>query len=118
MRGKRQEASDAREAARRAARPRQARGPAAPAEIGAPAVDERTARTAAQMAERQEEDLPDDRDVIPWLRQLGFQADEARRAAARCDAIPHASLEERVRLALRHLTPPHRRVAASLPAPA
>ena len=40
-------------------------------------------------------------EVIPWLRALGFRADEARRAAARCEAIPEAPLEERVRLALR-----------------
>jgi hypothetical protein len=38
--------------------------------------------------------------VVPWLRQLGFRADEARRAAALCKAIPDAPLEERVRLAL------------------
>ena len=41
-----------------------------------------------------------DRDVIPWLRQLGFSAGEARRAAARCEDLPDASLEERVRVAL------------------
>jgi len=38
--------------------------------------------------------------VIPWLRALGFRADEARRAAERCGSIPDASLEQRVRLAL------------------
>jgi RuvA, C-terminal domain len=59
------------------------------------------ARAAAQTAvERAGE-----RDVIPWLRHLGFRADEARRAAARCEAIPDASLEERVRLALSFLSP-------------
>ena len=39
-------------------------------------------------------------EVIPWLRQLGFRADEARRAAGRCESMPSASLEKRVRLAL------------------
>ena len=39
-------------------------------------------------------------EVIPWLRGLGFRAEEARRAAARCDSIPAASLEERLRVAL------------------
>jgi hypothetical protein len=39
-------------------------------------------------------------DVVPWLRQLGFSAGEARRAAALCEDMPHASLEERVRVAL------------------
>jgi hypothetical protein len=43
--------------------------------------------------------------VIPWLRALGFRADEARAAAARCGAIPDAPLEERVRLALSSLAP-------------
>ena len=41
-----------------------------------------------------------ERDVVPWLRQLGFRADEARRAAVRCEAFPDAPLEERVRIAL------------------
>jgi hypothetical protein len=41
--------------------------------------------------------------VAPWLRQLGFRADEVRRATALCEAIPDASLEERVRLALSSL---------------
>src|SRR6266581_5680576 len=52
-------------------------------------------------------------DVIPWLRQLGFRADKARRAAAVCESIPEASLEERVHLALSVLQPPHRRVDTS-----
>ncbi|NOT34289.1 MAG: hypothetical protein HOP12_08990 [Candidatus Eisenbacteria bacterium] len=49
--------------------------------------------------------LTPDNDVIPWLRRLGFRAEEARRGAACCDAIPEASLEERVRRALTHLAP-------------
>ena len=67
------------------------------------AADER-ARARAQAAEQARE-----RDVIPWLRGLGFRADEARRAAAACESIPEASLEERVRFALSFLAPPHRR---------
>jgi len=39
-------------------------------------------------------------EVIPWLRQLGFRADEAQRAAKRCEDMPDAPLEERVRAAL------------------
>ena len=39
-------------------------------------------------------------EVVPWLRALGLRLDEARRAAARCEAIPDAPLEERVRCAL------------------
>ena len=39
-------------------------------------------------------------EVVPWLQALGFSADEARRAAARCETAIDASLEQRVRLAL------------------
>ena len=53
------------------------------------------ARTRAAIAEPSSE-----QDVIPWLRRLGFRLDEARRAAARCEAIPDAPLEQRVRVAL------------------
>jgi hypothetical protein len=41
-----------------------------------------------------------EQDVVPWLRALGFSAAEARRAAALCEDMPDASLEERVRRAL------------------
>jgi len=44
-------------------------------------------------------------DVIPWLRRLGFRADEARRAATLCETIPEAPLEERVRVALSYFRP-------------
>ena len=51
-----------------------------------------------------------DLDVVPWLRKLGFRADEARQAAAHCDnMVPVAPLEERLRTALRFLSPPARR---------
>jgi Holliday junction resolvasome RuvABC DNA-binding subunit len=43
------------------------------------------------------------REVMPWLKRLGFRDDEIRRAAALCDLPPEATLEERVRLALSHL---------------
>ena len=71
------------------------------------------AREAAA-ARAAEEEREEERDVVPWLRQLGFRADEARRAAAHCETIPDASLEERVRLALSCLGPPHRRVMKGL----
>jgi hypothetical protein len=44
-----------------------------------------------------------DSDVIPWLRQLGFRADEARRAATVCEHLPDAPLEVRVLTALASL---------------
>jgi len=68
------------------------------------------AQHAAAAARAAEEALREERDVVPWLRALGFRADEARRAAAHCETIPDASLEERVRLALSCLGRPHRRV--------
>src|SRR6266540_3680759 len=54
-------------------------------------------------------------EVIPWLRQLGFRADEARRAAARCEFRPDAPLEERVRLALRSVSQAHHGRAGRIP---
>ncbi len=39
--------------------------------------------------------------MISCLRQLGFRAEEARRAALHaCEALPEATLEERLRLVL------------------
>ncbi len=55
---------------------------------------EREARAAAETRAQE---------VVPWLRALGFRADEARRAAEACAGIPEAPLEERVKLAVRSL---------------
>jgi hypothetical protein len=44
-------------------------------------------------------------EIIPGLRHLGFTADEARQAAAFCEGLPGASLEERFRSALSYLRP-------------
>ena len=47
---------------------------------------------------------PDDRDVTPWLRQLGVRASEARRMAEICArTMPDATLEERLKRALSYL---------------
>jgi hypothetical protein len=54
-------------------------------------------------------------EVIPWLRQLGFKADEARKAAELCESIPDATLEQRVKRALTGWLP---RGAVRIPAPA
>ena len=55
-------------------------------------------------------------EVIPWLRRLGFRADEARRAALACESLAEAPLEERVRVALSCFAkPPHGRTARILP---
>ena len=44
-------------------------------------------------------------EIIPALRELGFRADESRRAAAFSATNPEASLEDRVKLALNYLCP-------------
>ena len=55
-----------------------------------------------------------EKDVTPWLRKLGVRAEQARRIAASCEALPsETSLEERVRFAVRQLAPPHRHAAPS-----
>jgi len=66
------------------------------------ATEARAPRAAATEPAAEREGAPE-RDVAPWLRRLGFSADEVRRAAALCADIPEASLEQRVRLALSSL---------------
>jgi len=58
----------------------------------------RQAVRARQAKERAQE-------VIPWLRKLGYRADQAREAAVRCEAMTEASLEERMKVALSYLAP-------------
>jgi 5-methylcytosine-specific restriction endonuclease McrA len=73
------------------------------------AKDEAAASAAAAEAQRE---------VIPWLRQLGFNAAEAKRGAAQCAGIADAPLEQRIRSALQSLAPASaRRVLPSPPAP-
>jgi hypothetical protein len=51
-------------------------------------------------------------EVIPWLHSLGFQAEEARKLAERCEEMPDTPLEERLRHALKcSARPQHNRVA-------
>jgi 5-methylcytosine-specific restriction endonuclease McrA len=76
------------------------------------AARERQARAAAA-AKRAKEQAEE---VIPWLRALGFRADEAHRAAARCETIPGAPLEERVRVALSHFGPRAAAIGRAAPA--
>ena len=55
-------------------------------------------------------------EVIPWLRALGIRADHAREAAALCEAMPNASLEDRVKAALRTFGPRDVQLARATPA--
>jgi hypothetical protein len=64
---------------------------------------------APRVADASQEDL----DVVPWLEALGYSAAQARRAAAQCEFRPEATIEQRLRLALRQLLPPHRKIAFS-----
>jgi hypothetical protein len=64
---------------------------------------ETRARTAATTEPAPQREMTPEPDVAPWLRQLGFRAEEVRRAAALCAAIPDASLEDRVRVAVSSL---------------
>jgi len=54
------------------------------------------ARAVAKAAKRKQ--AADE--VIPYLRTLGFRADESRAAATLCESVPDASLEQRVKTAL------------------
>src|SRR5512144_1132087 len=54
-----------------------------------------------------------EKDVTPWLRQLGVRGEQARRLAASCEALPpETPLTERVRFALKRLTPHCQRIPA------
>ena len=69
------------------------------------AAEARKAEAQAAKARAAAEKDPD-RSVIPWLRQLGFRADEARRGAERCESMGDSPLEQRVRVALASLARP------------
>jgi len=69
----------------------------------AKAAAERAAEAARAEAEAVQR--AKDVDVVPWLRRLGYRATEAREAAKRCDSIPDAPLEQRIRVALSYFRP-------------
>ncbi len=76
-----------------------------------------TARREAEARRREAEARTAAEEVIRPLRLLGFSADEARRAAALCETMPEAALEQRVRRALSYFQPRRRtpaQVVASL----
>ena len=78
------------------------------------------ARRAASAARARGAAKEQAKDVIACLRELGCRADEARRAAEFSETIPDATLEERVRAALRFLCPKtryHGRVGTTLGVP-
>ena len=89
-----------REAAQRAAGAARSRAATNEARAIAAAAAEAARALAAAAAEETRVRAAAAAEVVPWLRALGLRADEARRAAARCEAVPDAPLEERVRCAL------------------
>jgi hypothetical protein len=108
-----------REQAKRAAAEARARRAAAATEesrMAAERAAERAAKAATERAAQEARAYARARaeEVIPWLLQLKVRPADARRAAARCEAIPDAPLEERVRLALTCVGPP---VRSSVPGP-
>jgi hypothetical protein len=98
MSDKRAEAAAARARAAEA----RAKTQAAEAEARSQAAAE---RSRAEAAEQDPE-----RSVVPWLRQLKIRPDDARRAAAYCERIPDAPLEQRVKMALGYLAVSRARV--------
>ena len=68
--------------------------------IAREAAVERERRAAEAAAAERAREL----DVVPWLRALGFRAEEANRVSKLCEAIPDATLEERVKFALSRCT--------------
>ncbi len=57
-------------------------------------------------------------EVMPYLKKLGLRADEVRPAAALCESVPNASLEERLKVALSYFAKrPSARAASSLQTP-
>ncbi len=81
------------------AREAAAQGRAQAAEARVAADEQQRAAAAAAKADA----MNPKRNVMPWLRRLGFRAEEARRAAEHCETMSDASLDERVRAALAFL---------------
>ena len=67
------------------------------------AAAEARARAAAAESSARAAAKEQDRDVMAGLRELGFRAGEARRAAEFSEALQDTTLEERIRAALKFL---------------
>ncbi|MEO5989179.1 MAG: HNH endonuclease, partial [Candidatus Eisenbacteria bacterium] len=80
----------------------------------AAAMKREQARAAARRAQAVAAQSAAD-EVTPWLCALGFKRHEAQRAAALAEHLAGASLEDRVRVALRSLAPRHTRTPRPIP---
>ena len=110
-----------REAARRAASEKTRARAAAENERARAAAEKERARAAAEReraraAAERERARAAAEEVVPWLRAMRIPTDEARRAAKRCEAMPDASLEERVKAALSCFGPRDARLRRAAPA--
>jgi len=75
---------------------------------------EARAHAAAERARAEATEKDPERSVVPWLRQLEVRLEDARRAAAYCESMPEAPLEQRVKMALGYLAASRGRVAKPL----
>jgi hypothetical protein len=92
-----------------------ARGRAAEARAKTRAAEaEARAHATAERAQAAAAEQDPERSVVPWLRQLKIRPDDARRAAAYCESIPDAPLEQRVKMALGYLASSRGRVVKPL----
>jgi 5-methylcytosine-specific restriction endonuclease McrA len=69
------------------------------------AEQSRVAKAGADASARVEAEAGEQQDVIPWLRELGYNRATAQKGAAACAHIPDAPLDERLKVALRALAP-------------
>jgi predicted N-acetyltransferase YhbS len=65
----------------------------------------RVAKAEADARARAGANAREEQDVIPWLRELGYNRATAQKGAAACEHIPDAPLDERLKVALRALAP-------------
>jgi len=72
------------------------------------------ARRAAAAARARAAAREQAQDVMAGLRGLGVRGDEARRAAALSATLPDATLEERMRAALKFICPKTVRIGTSV----
>jgi len=92
-----------------------ARARAAEARAKTQAVEaEARAQAAAERAQAAAVEQDPERSVVPWLLQLKIRPNDARRAAAYCESIPAAPLEQRVKMALGYLATSRGRVVKPL----
>jgi hypothetical protein len=70
-------------------------------------AEEAEARSRAAAAEARSQAIAHEHaeDVMACLHELGYRVGEARRAVASCMTLPDATLEERIRAALKFLAP-------------